>query len=135
MTLSYTELQPLDTFVDRFEYLKLPGEIGVQTFGSDRYLNQRFYRSREWKQTRDQVIIRDNGRDLGVPGFEIFGDLLVHHINPIQVQDLRDFNPDVLNPEYLICVSRRTHNAIHFGDIRQLPQLPVSRTAGDTKLW
>jgi len=135
MTLSYTELQPLDTFVDRFEYLKLPGEIGVQTFGSDRYLNQRFYRSREWKQTRDQVIIRDNGCDLGVPGFEIFGDLLVHHINPIQVQDLRDFNPDVLNPEYLICVSRRTHNAIHFGDIRQLPQLPVSRTAGDTKLW
>ena len=135
MTLSYTELQPLDTFVDRFEYLKLPGEIGVQTFGSDRYLNQRFYRSREWKQTRDQVIIRDIGCDLGVPGFEIFGDLLVHHINPIQVQDLRDFNPDVLNPEYLICVSRRTHNAIHFGDIRQLPQLPVSRTAGDTKLW
>lgn len=135
MTLSYTELQPLDTFVDRFEYLKLPGEIGVQTFGSDRYLNQRFYRSREWKQTRDQVIIRDNGCDLGVPGFEIFGDLLVHHINPIQTHDLKDFNPDVLNPEYLICVSRRTHNAIHFGDIRQLPQLPVARTPGDTKLW
>ena len=135
MTLSYTELQPLDTFMDRFEYLKLPGEIGVQTFGSDRYLNQRFYRSREWKQTRDQVIIRDNGCDLGVPGFEIFGDLLVHHINPIQTHDLKDFNPDVLNPEYLICVSRRTHNAIHFGDIRQLPQLPVARTPGDTKLW
>lgn len=135
MTLSYTELQPLDTFVDRFEYLKLPGEIGVQTFGSDRYLNQRFYRSREWKQTRDQVIIRDNGCDLGVPGFEIFGDLLVHHINPIQTHDLKDFNPYVLNPEYLICVSRRTHNAIHFGDIRQLPQLPVARTPGDTKLW
>lgn len=135
MTLSYTELQPLDTFVDRFEYLKLPGEIGVQTFGSDRYLNQRFYRSREWKQTRDQVIIRDNGCDLGVPGFEIFGDLLVHHINPIQTHDLKDFNPDVLNPEYLICVSLRTHNAIHFGDIRQLPQLPVARTPGDTKLW
>lgn len=135
MTLRYTELEPLDTFVERFEYLKLPGEIGVRTFGSDRYLNQQFYRSREWKQIRDTVIIRDNGCDLGIPGFEILGDLLVHHINPIQAQDLRDFNPDVLNPEYLICVSRRTHNAIHFGDIRQLPQLPVSRTAGDTKLW
>lgn len=135
MTLTYNELAMRDTFLGRFRYAVLGGELGVATFGFDRHLNQAFYASREWKQARDEAIIRDNGCDLGVPGHEIMDRVLVHHMNPITVQDLAHFNPEILNPEYLICVSMRTHNAIHFGDERQLPEPFVERRPGDTTLW
>jgi hypothetical protein len=133
--LTYTELKKRDAFLSRFRYAVLGGEIGVATFGYDRYLNQAFYTSREWKSVRDEVIIRDQGCDLGVPGYEIHDRVLVHHMNPITVQDLTEFNEDILNPEYLITVSTRTHNAIHFGDERQLPEPFAERRPGDTKLW
>lgn len=133
--LTYQELALRDTFLARFRYAVLGGELGVATFGFDRHLNQKFYASREWKQARDLAIIRDNGCDLGVQGYEIHDRILVHHMNPIKAKDLTDFNPDILNPEYLICVSPRTHNAIHFGDERQLPPPMVERRPGDTTLW
>jgi hypothetical protein len=133
--LTYSELAKRDSFLARFRYAVLGGELGVATFGFDRHLNQSFYASREWKQARDIAIIRDNGCDLGVPGHEIHDRILVHHMNPITVRDLTDFNEDILNPEYLICVSTRTHNAIHFGDERQLPEPFVERRPGDTTLW
>lgn len=135
MLKTYSELILRDTFIGRFKYAMLGGELGVVTFGYDRPLNQAFYASREWKQVRDEVIIRDGGCDLGIPGFEIMDRVLVHHMNPIEKYDLLDFNKDVLNPEYLICVSTRTHNAIHFGDERQLPEPVVERRPGDTDLW
>ena len=124
-----------DTFLGRFRYLKLEGELGVATFGFDRHLNQSFYASRAWKEARDVAIVRDEGRDLGIEGREIHDRLLVHHMNPIVVPDLLHFNEDILNPEYLICVSTKTHNAIHFGDENQLPQELVTRRPGDTNLW
>lgn len=133
--LTHSELILRDSFLARFRYAVIGGEIGIATFGSDRHLNQKFYASREWKSIRDQVIIRDAGCDLGVPGHEIHDRILVHHMNPIGVDDLKDFNPDVLNPDYLICVSTRTHNAIHFGDESQLPSPIVERRPGDTTLW
>lgn len=133
--LTYSELAKRSTLESRFKYAKLDGEVGAATFGSDRYLNQAFYGSYEWKRVRDEVIIRDGGCDLGIPGFEIHDRILVHHMNPIQVTDLVHFNEDILNPEYLICVSTSTHNAIHFGDERQLPRPFVERTPGDTTLW
>lgn len=133
--LTYTELILRTTFLSRFRYAVLGGELGAATFGYDRHLNQAFYASREWKRTRDQVIVRDGGCDLGIPGHEIHDRVLVHHMNPIRVQDLTDFNEDILNPEYLICVSTRTHNAIHFGDERQLPEPITERRPGDTSLW
>lgn len=133
--LTYDELILRDSFLARFRYAALGGELGVATFGFDRHLNQSFYASREWKQARDIAIIRDNGCDLGVPGHEIHDRVLVHHMNPIRVEDLKDFNPDILNPDYLICVSTRTHNAIHFGDESQLPPPIVERMPGDTTLW
>jgi len=132
---TYSEMSMRTSFLARFNYLVLPGEVGVATFGFDRHLNQAFYASYAWKSVRDQVIIRDNGCDLGMSGFEIHDKILVHHMNPIQVKDLVEFNEDILDPEYLICVSTRTHNAIHFGDERQLPQPIVERRPGDTKLW
>lgn len=133
--LSYSELQKRTQFLSRFRYLSLGGELGAATFGYDRHLNQAFYGSKLWKSVRDEVIIRDDGCDLGMPGHGIHDRILVHHMNPIRVQDLVDFNEDILNPEYLICVSTQTHNAIHFGDERQLPRLFVERTPGDTDLW
>jgi len=133
--LTYGELQKRTAFLSRFRYLSLGGELGAATFGFDRPLNQAFYGSREWKSIRDVVIIRDDGCDLGVPGHGIHDRVLVHHMNPVRVQDLTEFNEDILDPEYLICVSTRTHNAIHFGDERQLPRPFVERTPGDTDLW
>lgn len=133
--LTYDELVKRDSFLARFRYAVIGGEIGIATFGFDRHLNQSFYASREWKQARDEAIIRDNGCDLGVPGHEIHDRILVHHMNPIRVEDLLGFNPDILNPDYLICVSTRTHNAIHFGDESQLPPPIVERMPGDTTLW
>lgn len=133
--LNYSEMSMRTSFVARFRYLSLGGELGAATFGFDRHLNQRFYASGEWKRVRDMAIIRDRGCDLGMQGHEIHDRILVHHMNPIKVSDLMDFNEDILNPEYLICVSTRTHNAIHFGDERQLPQPMIERRPGDTKLW
>ena len=118
MKRTVTELFRLKTFEDRYEYLKLGGSVGADTFGFDRYLNQRFYRSREWKSVRDQVIIRDNGCDLGVDDREIQDRIIIHHMNPMVASDLEDYNPDVLNPEYLITTTHATHNAIHYGDPR-----------------
>lgn len=127
------ELYYLETFQERYAYLELGGVVGQQTFGSDRWLNQKFYHSHEWKRVRSFVINRDRGCDLGVEDYEIFSDLLVHHMNPLQVEDL---GMDVaLNPEFLVTTSKRTHNAIHYGDASLLPQPVISRAPGDTKLW
>lgn len=134
---TYTEMVKRTTLLSRFRYLQLGGELGAATFGFDRYLNQRFYASNAWKRVRDICIIRDNSRDLGLDEWPIMDRVLVHHMNPIKVQDLDpdNFNEDLLNPEYLICVSTATHNAIHFGDERQLPRPLVERSPGDTLIW
>ena len=132
---TYSELSKLKTFKERFEYLKLDGLIGEETFGWDRHLNQVFYKSPEWKSTRDKVIVRDNGRDLGVEGYDIFGKIIIHHMNPMSLSDIANRNPDIFNPEYLICVSQETHNAIHYGDVNQLNLGPIDRTANDTCPW
>lgn len=135
MTRSYEELSKLTTFKERYEYLRLVGVVGAATFGFDRYLNQMLYRSARWKRARNNVIIRDNGCDLGVPGFEIHDKVIVHHMNPISVEDIMNNASWVINPEYLICVSHRTHLAIHYGDENQIPQGPIVRKPGDTTLW
>lgn len=134
-TRTYSELRRLPTFEERFAYLSLKGEVGAATFGFDRWVNQQFYRSREWKQVRDQVIFRDNACDLGVPGYDIHSQLLVHHMNPIAPEDLARGEQWVLDPEYLITTTHRTHNAIHYGDDSLLVKPPVERRPGDTKLW
>ena len=134
-TKRYSELKLLPTFQERLEYLKLKGSVGLDTFGFDRYLNQTFYRSPEWKRLRDEIIIRDEGCDLGVPGYEIFDRIYIHHMNPISQSDLMDRNPDIMNPEFLICVSHRTHNAIHYGTEDILPMEPIIRTRNDTCPW
>ena len=130
----YSELKGLQTFQERFEYLKLKGAVGEDTFGFDRYLNQMFYNNPNWQRVRDIVIIRDNGCDLGVPEHEIFGKIYIHHMNPITQTDILERNPDIMDPEFLICVSHRTHNAIHYGD--EIPMLePIVRTPNDTCPW
>ena len=134
-TKSYSELTSFDTFLDRYRYLKLGGRIGEETFGFDRYLNQTLYKSPEWRRARDEVIIRDNGCDLGLDGYEIYGKILIHHINPITQRMIQDRDPEIFDLENLICVSHNTHNAIHYGDESLLPILPVERFKGDTKLW
>lgn len=134
-TKRYSELKLLPTFQERLDYLKLKGSVGLDTFGFDRYLNQTFYRSPEWKRLRDEIIIRDEGCDLGVPGYEIFDRIYIHHMNPISQSDLMDRNPDIMNPEFLICVSHRTHNAIHYGTEDILPMEPIVRTRNDTCPW
>lgn len=134
--LTYSELILRDSFLARFRYAMLGGTLGIATFGFDRHLNQKFYASPEWKRARRNVLIRDDGCDLGVPGHAIHDRVLVHHMNPLTIEDLVERNEDKLfNPNYLICVSTRTHNAIHFGDERQLPEPFVERRPGDTKLW
>lgn len=132
---SYRELTRLKTFDERFEYLKLSGLVGESTFGFERYLNQTLYNSSKWRRLRNQIIVRDNGCDLGVDGYEIQGLIIVHHMNPISVDDLKDFSEDVFNPEFLICVSLTTHNAIHYGDSNLLPKEPIERRPGDTCPW
>ena len=131
----YSDLLDLKTIEDRFRYLKLEGTVGKQTWGWDRYYNQRFYYSQEWKRVRDIVILRDNGCDLGIPGFEIHSKILIHHMNPIWIEDLKTGNPDILDPEFLITTCDRTHQAIHYSDESLLPQIPVERRPGDTRLW
>ena len=131
----YSELKKLNSIYDRYDYLKLVGIVGKSTFGFDRYINQIFYRSPEWKYIRRKVILRDNGCDLGIEGFEIHDRILVHHMNPVNVQDITKRNRDILNPEFLICTSLMTHQAIHYGDESLLPQIPIERRSGDTCLW
>ena len=135
MIRAYSELIKLKTFKDRFEYLKLDGIVGEETFGFDRYMNQIFYKSREWTSVRRAVIIRDNGCDLGVEGYEIHGKILIHHMNPINLSDIVHKTDELLNPDYLITTVLSTHNAIHYGDASLLPALPIERRANDTCPW
>lgn len=132
---SYRELLQLNSFEERFDYLKLAGEVGNPTFGYDRYFNQQFYHSSEWRRARNRIILRDNGCDLGMPDYEIHGRIYIHHINPITKQDVEDFSDNLFNPDNLICVTFDTHNAIHFGDERTLPKTPIERAPGDTCPW
>jgi len=131
----YSELVRLQTFEERYTYLKIGGVVGDSTFGFDRYLNQGFYKSRQWKQVRQSVILRDEGCDLGVRGHEIHSGLLVHHMNPVVSHDIIDGEEWILDPEFLITTTQMTHNAIHYGDESLLPKPFVERRPGDTKLW
>ena len=132
---TYSELIKIPTFKDRFEYLQLDGKVGEETFGFDRYLNQIFYKSPEWKAVRDFVIIRDQGCDLAMEGHEIFGRILVHHMNPIRIEDIVNRSKYLLDPEYLICTIKNTHDAIHYGDGSLLIIGPIERTKNDTCPW
>lgn len=132
---SYSELSKLKTFEERFKYLQLNGEVGRDTFGFDRYINQRYYTSAEWKTIRDRVIVRDNGCDLGVEGREIYGKILIHHMNPITVEDIETQSDILTNLEYLIATTHDTHNAIHYGDENLLIKGPVIRSPNDTCPW
>lgn len=132
---SYNELRRLRTFEDRFDYLSLKGIVGQSTFGFDRWLNQAFYKSKQWKDVRDRVIVRDDGCDLGIQGYEIYSELLVHHMNPLSAEDIENGESWILDPDFLITTSLQTHNAIHYGDERLLPKGPIIRQPGDTRLW
>lgn len=132
---TYSDLILLPTFEERFKYLQLNGRVGDDTFGFDRYINQNFYRSAEWKRIRDLVIMRDNGCDLALEGHEIYGRILIHHMNPITVKDVELSTEYLMNSEYLICVTHNTHNAIHYGDEKLLMKGPVVRTKNDTCPW
>lgn len=132
---TYSELIALPTFEERFEYLKLSGSVGKDTFGHDRYLNQVFYSSYEWRKLRDEIIIRDNGCDLGVSDRIIYGKIYIHHINPLRKDDIISRSEYLRNPDFLICTSFETHNAIHYGDINLLPRDPIERTENDTCPW
>jgi hypothetical protein len=132
---TYSELRRFDTLEDRFNYLVLRGHVGISTFGFDRYVNQAFYTSTEWKQIRHYVIVRDNACDLGVEGYEIHSRLLIHHMNPMTVDDIANGDPSILDPEFLITTTHKTHNAIHFGNDRLLPRPVAERRPGDTRLW
>lgn len=136
MFKSYTELSRLQTFEERFEYLRLYGRVGKDTFGFDRIFNQMFYRSNEWKQVRNYVITRDNGCDLGVEGYEIYGQrIIIHHINPITLEDIENHSDILLDPENLITTIHSTHNAIHYGDENLIVREPIERTRNDTCPW
>lgn len=132
---TYSGLSKLKSLKERFDYLRLDGSVGADTFGFDRYINQRFYKSSEWLQVRDYVITRDLGCDLGVPGYPIYGRILIHHMNPIFVKDIEQSSDILLDPEYLVCTAHATHNAIHYGDDNLLPKDPVERTMNDTCPW
>lgn len=131
----YSELILLPTFEERYKYLQLNGVIGDETFGFDRYINQMFYRSQEWKQVRDYVIVRDNGCDLGIEGHEIRGKILIHHMNPIGIKNIQQVDKFLLDPEYLITTMLSTHNAIHYGDESLLVKDPIERSKNDTCPW
>ena len=135
MLRTYTELIQIPSFKERYEYLRLRSNVGEDVFGFDRYLNQRFYHSAEWKRIRRDIIIRDEGRDLAMPGYELNEGIYIHHMNPIDRQDIIDYTEFLSNPEYLVCVSKRTHDAIHFGDSTLLPALPTERTPNDMCPW
>lgn len=135
MIRTYSELSTIHSFEDRYRYLRLNGSVGTETFGFDRIFNQQFYRSREWKAIRDHVIVRDNGCDLGVEGYEIHGRIYIHHMNPIMLKDIETASEFLLDPEYLITTTHGTHNAIHYGDEDLLVLPPVERSKNDTCPW
>ena len=135
MIRTYTELSRLTSFEERFQYLKLNGIVGESTFGFDRYINQLFYRSSEWKKLRDIVIVRDEGCDLGLAGYDMHGKIYIHHMNPISRRDIETLDDRLLNPEYLIATSHNTHNAIHYGDEELLLLAPMERSRFDTCPW
>lgn len=132
---TYSELIIIPTFEERYKYLKIGGKVGEETFGFERYLNQEFYKSHEWQSIRRQVIVRDLGCDLGIEGREIHGKIIVHHMNPITIDDIIEASDFLLNPEYLICTLKSTHDAIHYGDESLLIKAPVERTKNDTCPW
>ena len=132
---TYSELITFPTFEERFKYLQLNGQVGESTFGFDRYMNQVFYRSQKWKSIRDFVIIRDCGCDLGVEGYDIHGKIIIHHMNPLSTRDIETESDFLLNPDFLICTTHNTHNAIHYGDEKLLVTAPVERTKNDTCPW
>lgn len=132
---TYSELSKFSTFEERYRYLRLDGKVGEETFGFDRWLNQKFYKDPEWLAVRDKVILRDNGCDLGVPGREIRSRIIIHHMNPITTYDIVHRTENLLNPEYLICTIKNTHDAIHYGDENLLILAPVERTKNDTCPW
>lgn len=132
---TYSELITIPTFEERFEYLQLKGSVGKDTFGYDRYLNQVLYRSPEWKRLRNKIIIRDCGCDLACDGYDIYGKVLIHHLNPITVDDVLARSRKVFDPDNLVCVSHSTHNAIHYGDVDLLVTGPIIRTKNDTCPW
>ena len=133
---TYNYLVSLPTFEERFEYLKLKGNVGADTFGFDRWLNQNFYRSKEWKRIRDQVILRDDGCDLAIEDRPIYGKLFIHHMNPVSIQDIVDATEYLLNPDFLVCVSFETHNAIHYGSVEGCVRTtPTVRLPNDTCPW
>lgn len=132
---TYSELITFNTFEDRFNYLNLKGIVGEEIFGFDRWLNQRFYNSKEWQSIRDYVIVRDQGCDLAMEGYDIGGKVYVHHMNPIDQKDLVRISDILIDPEYLVCVSHNTHNAIHYGDISLIVTAPIERRPNDTCPW
>lgn len=135
ITKTYNELKRLKTFEERYEYLKIGGKVGEDTFGFDRYLNQVFYKSKEWQSARNYVITRDNGCDLGIPGHDIHGYILVHHMNPITKEDVLNRSPKLFDPNNLICTSKRTHDGIHYGTDELPYEVPVERSRNDTCPW
>lgn len=132
---SYSELMQIPTFIERYRYLKLRGKVGEDTFGFDRYINQMFYKSKEWRSIRDYVIVRDNGCDLGLDGYEIRGRILIHHMNPITQDDILNRSKFLLDPEYLITTTKNTHDAIHYSDESLLITDPICRVKNDTCPW
>ena len=135
MNRTYSELITLPTFEERYRYLQLKGSVGEETFGFDRYINQKFYNSQEWKNTRDYIIVRDQGCDLGIEGYEIHGRIYIHHMNPVLLKDMMYRTEYLTNPEYLITTTHSTHNAIHYGDENLLIKTPISRSKNDTCPW
>ena len=132
---TYSELILLPTFEERYEYLRLNGRVGEETFGFDRWLNQTFYKSEEWLSMRDKIIVRDNGCDFGIPARDIYSRILIHHMNPITKEDILRRSDILLNPEYLICVTPNTHRAIHYGNSNLLIKDPIERRQNDTCPW
>jgi hypothetical protein len=135
MIRTFSELRRLPTFEERYEYLRVNSSVGIATFGFERWMNQQFYTSTQWRHVRQVVIARDLGCDMGVPGHEIYDKVIVHHMNPMTIDDVTHGEESILDPEYLVCVSHQTHNAIHYGDASLLAKPPVVRRPGDTKLW
>lgn len=135
MIRTHKELRQLSTLEERFEYLSLRGTVGASTFGFDRWVNQQFYRSKQWRDLRHHIIVRDNGCDLGVDGHDLHERIIIHHMNPMALEDITSGDDSILDPEFLISTAHRTHNAIHYGDASLLPRQLVVRTPGDTRLW
>lgn len=135
MKRTYEELITFPTFEERYNYLKLGDRVGQETFGMDRYLNQIFYSCPEWKQIRDEIISRDNGCDMALEGYEIYDKIIIHHMNPVRIEDIKNRNAELLDPRYLVCVTHRTHNAIHYGMQEFMALIPRERKPNDTCPW